>query len=176
MPVRARMDIRRVSRSSSDGDPLIVRRARERREGGVDGRRDSDSSAGRDRDVAERFGAFYDFAFPRVYRFAQRRMGNEAQAEALCGLILLHALTSLGGIDALETERLADPTESAIWLYFLVRKVADEVAEKPELLVDLSEAGSLDAGRSLLFLAKPRPVAPTNARGLAVSKNSSKPS
>ena len=43
-----------MSRSSSDGDPLIVRRARERREGGVDGRRDSDSSAGRDRDVVER--------------------------------------------------------------------------------------------------------------------------
>ncbi len=140
----------------------------------MDGTRDSDSSAGRD--VVERFGAFYDFAFPRVYRFAQRRMGNEAQAEALCRLVLIHALSSLGGIAALEAGRLADATESATWLYCLARKVADEVAEKPELLADLSIADDLEAGRSLLFLANPRPVAPTKASRLTTSKISSKPS
>ncbi len=145
----------------------------------MDGTRNSDSSAGRDRDrndVVERFGVFYDFAFPRVYRFAQRRMGNEAQAEALCRLVLIHALTSLGGFDALESGRLADPTESAIWLYSLARKVADEVAEKPELLDALSVTGDLDAGRSLLFLANPRSVLPASTSQLAASKISSKTS
>ncbi len=126
--------------------------------------------------MVERFGAFYDFAFPRVYRFAQRRMGNEAQAEALCRLVLIHALSSLGGIAALEAGRLEDATESATWLYCLARKVADEVAEKPELLADLSIADDLEAGRSLLFLANPRPVAPTKASRLTASKISSKPS
>ena len=126
--------------------------------------------------MVERFGAFYDFAFPRVYRFAQRRMGNEAQAEALCRLVLIHALSSLGGIAALEAGRLEDATESATWLYCLARKVADEVAEKPELLTDLKITDDLDAGRSMLFLAHPRPVASTKASQLATNKISSKPS
>ncbi len=173
------MGIHRVMRSSSDGDPLSIRWARDRmgarsQRCGVDGTQSSDSFGGRDE--VERFGAFYDFAFPRVYRFAQRRMGDEAQAEALCRLVLTAALTSLGGIDAFEALRLADPTESAIWLYRLARKVADEVAEKPELLVDLSAAADLDAGRSSLSLANPRPVAPTSASRLAASKSSPKPS
>ncbi len=140
----------------------------------MDGTRNSDSYAGRD--VAERFDAFYDFAFARVYRFARRRMGDEARAEALCRLVLMHALTALDGIDALETGRSADPTESAIWLYCLARKVADAVAENPALLDDLSAAGDLAADRLLLFLANPRSVAPASASQRVGSELFSKPS
>jgi hypothetical protein len=140
----------------------------------VDSTQNGDFSGGRD--AVERFDAFYDFAFPRVYRFAQRRMGDRARAEKLCRLVLITALTSLGGIDAFETGRLADPTQSAVWLYCLARKVADEVAEKPGLLDDLSAAGDLDAGRSLLFLANPRAVVSRNASRLAASKSSPKSS
>ena len=61
---------------------------------------DRDSSAGRE--SAASFDAFYDFAFPRVYRFAQRHTETEPEAEALCRLILIRALASLGGLGALE--------------------------------------------------------------------------
>lgn len=119
---------------------------------------DRDSSAGHE--IIASFDAFYDFAFPRVHRFAQRHTKTESEAEALCSLVLIRALASLGGLGALATRvhrepavsRLtedaeldgsdaegSDPSGSepaglAFWLYCIARKTAQQVEHNPELL------------------------------------------
>ena len=96
------------------------------------------STAGRT-DLA-RFESFYDFAFPRVYRFAAKRMGTEARAEALTELILVSALTSLGGARGPENGLRGDPAELAFQLFAIARRVADEVEDDPSLLGQVAGA------------------------------------
>lgn len=97
------------------------------------------------KDAFAKFESFYDFAFPRVYRFAKRRMDREEDAEALCRLILVSALTSLGGLDERNIRSHRDPAGHALWLYRVSRRVAESVERHPELLVraraELDDAG-----------------------------------
>ena len=53
-------------------------------------------------DSLARFDAFYEFAFERIYRYAKRRTDDEVQTQTLCRRILIRAMTSLGGLDAIE--------------------------------------------------------------------------
>jgi len=93
-----------------------------------------------EKDATARFDVFYDFAFHRIYRYAQRRMDDEAQAQSLCRLVLIRALDSLGDLESIENRILRDEAEFAYWLYSLARRSADQLcaqlAEHPELLVD----------------------------------------
>ena len=102
-----------------------------------------DKRAAQNRASFERFEAFYDYAFPRVYRFAQRKAASEAQAEALCRLILVRALSSLGGLRTGGSS--PDPADLAVWLYSVARRVSEEVERDPSLLESI--AGSAEAGR-----------------------------
>jgi hypothetical protein len=90
------------------------------------------SAAGRT-DLAH-FESFYDFAFPRVYRFAAKRMDTEARAEALTELILVSVLTSLGGVRGPENGLRGDPAELAFQLFAIAKRVAEQVEEDPSLL------------------------------------------
>ena len=90
------------------------------------------STAGRT-DLSQ-FQAFYDFALARVYRFAFSRMGNESRAEALTELILVSALTSIGGVHAPDNGLRGDPAELAFKLFAIAQRVADRVDEDPTLL------------------------------------------
>jgi DNA-directed RNA polymerase specialized sigma24 family protein len=115
-------------------------------------------------EATDRFNAFYDYAFPRVYRYAQRRMQNEAQAQTLCRRVLVRAVTALGGIDIVEgmAERMVEGTvegmiehrvqqdeaEFAYWLFCLARRTADqlctELSEHPDLLLGSDLEGEGD--------------------------------
>lgn len=101
-----------------------------------------------DRDDAARFNAFYDFAFPRVYRYAQRRMNDEAQAQALCRLVFVRAMTSLGGLQGIEVRIAKDEADLAFWLYCLARKTADrlcdQLAEHPDFLASCDPEGEIE--------------------------------
>jgi DNA-directed RNA polymerase specialized sigma24 family protein len=105
-----------------------------------------ESSEGRE--AIARFNEFYDFAFPRVYRYAQRRMNGEAQAQALCRLVFVRAMTSLGGLEVIEDRVRQDEAEFAFWLYCLARRTADQLseqlAEHPELLASADFEGDLE--------------------------------
>ena len=90
------------------------------------------SAAGRT-DFAQ-FQAFYDFAFRRVHRFAQRRMDTEAQVEALTERILVSALISLGGVHTADNGPPRDPAETAFKLFAIARRVAGDFADDPSLL------------------------------------------
>jgi hypothetical protein len=90
------------------------------------------STAGRTE--LEQFEAFYDFAYPRVYRFAAKRMGSEAQAEALTELILASSLPLLGGAHAPDNGLRGDPAELAFRIFAVAQRVADQVADDPSLL------------------------------------------
>lgn len=89
-------------------------------------------------ETLERFDAFYEFAFPRVYRYAQRRMQNDAQAEVLCRLVLIRAISTLGGLETVEHRVAYDRNAFAFWLFCLARRAADELnarrAEHPDLV------------------------------------------
>ena len=113
--------------------------------------RSSDSdflAAVEDRDATARFNFFYDFAFPRVYRYAQRRMADEAQAQALCRLVFVRAMTSLGGMQGIEVRIDDDEAEFAFWLYCLARRTADrlcdQLAEHPDLLASCDLEGEFE--------------------------------
>lgn len=146
--------------------------------------RDIDSAAGR-RAIAE-FDAFYDFAFPRVYRFARRRMDSEVQAEALCRLVLVRALTSLGGLGALDHRVHRDPVEFGFWLYGSARRTADRVEEHPELLdadLDLDDLMSEATASRTATVTSLRPTGSrarvseaAGAQGRAGRKRSAEPS
>ena len=105
-----------------------------------------ESSEGRE--AIARFNEFYDFAFPRVYRYAQRRMDDEAQAQALCRLVFVRAMASLGGLEVIEDRVRQDEAEFAFWLYCLARRTADQLcdqlAEHPELLASADFEGGLE--------------------------------
>ena len=110
---------------------------------------DSESSeTSEGREAIARFNDFYDFAFPRVYRYAQRRMNDEAQAQALCRLVFVRAMTSLGGLEIVEDRVRQDEAEFAFWLYCLARRTADHLCEQlakyPELLASADFEGSLE--------------------------------
>jgi DNA-directed RNA polymerase specialized sigma24 family protein len=116
-------------------------------------------------DAVARFNEFYDFAFPRVYRYAQRRMNDEAQAQALCRMVFVRAMTSLGGIEVIEDRVRQDEAQFAFWLYCLARRTADQLceqlAEHPELLAagDLEgnlEDWSIDLLRGVPVMSKTR--------------------
>ena len=94
------------------------------------------STAGRT-DLAH-FESFYDFAFPRVYRFAAKRMGTEAGAEALTELILVSVLASLGGVRGPENGLRGDPAELSFQLFAIAKRVAEQVEEDPSLLASTS--------------------------------------
>jgi DNA-directed RNA polymerase specialized sigma24 family protein len=107
----------------------------------------------KDRETAARFNAFYDFAFPRVYRYAQRRMQDESQAQALCRCVFIRAMASFGGIesglDAIEDRMRHDEVGFAFWLFCLARRSADDLnvqlAENPERFAD-SDLADLELG------------------------------
>jgi len=90
------------------------------------------STAGRT-DLSQ-FEAFYDFALTRVYQFAFSRTGNVSGAEALTELILVSALTSIGGVHAPDNGLRTDPAELAFKLFAIAQRVADRVDEDPSLL------------------------------------------
>ncbi|MCA9502992.1 MAG: hypothetical protein H6748_07300 [Spirochaetaceae bacterium] len=81
-----------------------------------------------------RFEAFYDFAFPRVYRFAARRMDTRERAEALCSMILESALARLGGLCVTDEDPVAEPAELALALFSIAKQVAARVEREPSLL------------------------------------------
>jgi DNA-directed RNA polymerase specialized sigma24 family protein len=83
------------------------------------------------------FDAFYEFAFPRVYRFALKRQGNARSAEVLCRLILERALEH-GKCGA-----SADSVEPGFWLFAIAKRVADEVECSPELLAEMGGSTKL---------------------------------
>lgn len=93
-------------------------------------------SAGASEASLARFNAFYDDAFPRVYRYAQRRMRDEASAQALCRLVFVRIVTSLGGLEVVEHRVQHDEATFAYWLFCLTRRTADmleaQLAEHPE--------------------------------------------
>ena len=121
-----------------------------------------------DRIFVERFNAFYEFAFPRVYRYAQRRMDDEAQAQALCRLVLVRAVSSLGGLFAIESRMRQQGTDFAFWLFCLSRTTADhlsaQLAEHPELLTDAGVESSLEQ-QTLEFLRGARDQSSNDGRG-----------
>lgn len=80
------------------------------------------------------FEAFYDFALARVYHFAYSRMGTASEAEALSELILVSALTSIGGAHAPGNGLRGNPAELAFTLLAIARRVSDQVAANPLLL------------------------------------------
>jgi len=105
-----------------------------------------ESSEGRE--AIARFNEFYDFAFPRVYRYAQRRMNDEAHAQAVCRLVFVRAMTSLGGLDVMEDRVRQDEAEFAFWLYSLARRTAaqlcEQLVEHPDLLAGPDFEGDLE--------------------------------
>ncbi len=107
----------------------------------------------KDREAAARFNAFYDFAFPRIYRYAQRRMQDEGQAQVLCRLVFIRAMASFGGmesgLDGIEDRMKHDEVGFAFWLFCLARRSADDLngrlAENPELFAS-SDLADLELG------------------------------
>ena len=124
--------------------------------------RDSQTSQGHE--AIAHFDAFYEFAFPRVYRFAQRRMQDESKAQALCRLVMVRALTSLGGLGALPHPEHRVPAEFAAWLFGVARSVADQVEADPSLLeataAGLSSSSPEPAPSRRPATARPRPARP----------------
>ncbi len=113
------------------------------------------STAGR-AELAQ-FKAFYDFAFPRVHRFAERRTDTQKKAEALTDLILVSSLTSLGGARAPHDGFRGDPAELAFRFFAIARRVADQAAEDPSLLIDAASRSGLAPGAPLLSIPKRMP-------------------
>ncbi len=126
-----------------------------------------DSQTFRGREAIAHFDAFYEFAFPRVYRFAQRRMQDESKAQALCRLVMVRALTSLGGLGALPHPEHRVPAEFAAWLFGVARSVADQVEADPSLLegtataTGLSSSSPEPAPSRRPSTARPRPARPS---------------
>jgi hypothetical protein len=116
------------------------------------------------------FDAFYEFAFPRVYYYAKRRMENEAQAQMLCRRVLTRAVTALGGLGAREQ---ADPTELAFWLFCLARTTADQLSEHPELLEGSDLDGSFE-DHTLEILHNARAASVTSTRDRIGDKSARK--
>lgn len=80
------------------------------------------------------FDAFYEFAFPRVYRFASKRCRDKPTSEALCRLILERAVTDLAAHDDAAVRPGSQSTEMGMWLFALAKRVAADVEATPELL------------------------------------------
>ncbi len=86
------------------------------------------------------FDAFYDFAFPRVYRFAVKRCDarcrgesvDAAEAKHLCRLILERAFKvwerkDADGGDGLGSDRASlDSHRIGFWLFSIAKQTADE--------------------------------------------------
>jgi len=104
-----------------------------------------DKNSARNRAAFERFEAFYDYAFPRVYRFAQRKTTSDVEAEALCRLVLMRALASLGSLGPNVGGTSPEPSDLAVWLYSVARRVSEEVEADPGLLASGAESGSFPA-------------------------------
>ena len=89
----------------------------------------------------EHFDVLYECYFPRVYRFALKRLGDPAEAEDVAQdvfMILLSALSSYQGQSSL-----------LVWIFGITRNTVNRRFRRPRPRVEpLEEGGALDvAGR-----------------------------